>query len=124
MLPTSALGKTIRQRRQELGLSLSQLAAASGLHKSFLSRLETGVVRRPSTNSLQRLTQALRLPETAIFGLLDAAARADLPPLRPYLRAKYDLSDEAIAEIAAYLRRYDADHPGPRGNADDLTSNT
>ena len=106
MQDASPLGTRIRERRRELGLSLSQLAAATGLHKSFLSRLECGAVRQPAAAGLQRIATALRLPDTDLFGLLDARARDLLPPLQPYLRAKYELPDEAIAEISAYLMRY------------------
>ncbi len=113
------LGSILRQRRLELELSLSQLAAVTGLHKSFLSRLESGVVRQPSADSLQRVAAALRLPDTAVFGLLDDRAREQLPPLQPYLRAKYDLPDAVIAEITAYLTRYGALDRGPRDGEDE-----
>jgi len=116
----SELGNTLRQRRVELGLSLSQLADATGPHKSFLSRLESGIVRQPSADSLQRIATALELSNTAVFGLLDERAREQLPPLQPYLRAKYDLPDGAIAEMAAYLARYGAANSGPRAGEDEL----
>ena len=117
----SPLGTTLRQRRQALGLSLAQLADSTGLHKSFLSRLESGVVRQPSADSLQRVAAALELPETDVFGLLDDRARDQLPSLKPYLRAKYDLPDEVIGEITAYLSRYGhvSEGPGPRDGEDE-----
>ena len=115
----SHLGNTLRQRRSELGLSLSQLAEATGLHKSFLSRLESGIVRQPSADSLQRVAAALELPDTTVFGLLDDRARDQLPPLQPYLRAKYDLPDAVIADIAGYLARYGDVSSGPRDGEDE-----
>src|SRR3954453_15201186 len=115
----TALGQYIRQRRRELGLSLNHLAAATGLHKSFLSRVESGAVRQPAVDSLQRLAAALQLPETELFGLLDRRARDQLPALQPYLRAKYDLPDAVIADITAYLSRYGDLSPGPRDGEDE-----
>src|SRR5215217_7117971 len=115
----SALGNSIKQRRHELGLSLNHLADATGLHKSFLSRIESGAVRQPATDSLQRIAAALELPETELYGLLDDRARGLLPPLQPYLRAKYDLPDEAIAAITDYLARYGATDRGPRDGEDE-----
>lgn len=119
MQEESHLGNTLRQRRLELNLSLGQLADATGLHKSFLSRLESGVVRQPSADSLQRVAAALDLPDTTVFGLLDDRARDQLPPLQPYLRAKYDLPDAVIADIAAYLSRYGDVSNGPRDGEDE-----
>src|SRR5215207_6020095 len=95
----TALGQYIRQRRRELGLSLNHLAASTGLHKSFLSRIESGAVRQPATDSLRRIAAALELPETELYGLLDRRTRDLLPPLQPYLRAKYDLPDAVIADV-------------------------
>ena len=119
MHDASPLGATIRQRRLELGLSLNDLAATTGLHKSVLSRIESSVVRQPATDTLQRIASALVVPETALFGLLDERAREQLPSLQPYLRAKYDLPDEAISEIADYLTRYGALQQGPRDGQDE-----
>src|SRR3954447_8186491 len=113
------LGNSIRQRRRELGLSLNQLAAASGLHKSFLSRVESGAVRQPAVDSLQRIAAALQMSETELFGLLDRRARDQLPALQPYLRAKYDLPDAVIADITAYLSRYGDLSPGPHDGEDE-----
>ena len=115
----SVLGNLIRRRRRELGLSLNHLAAATGLHKSFLSRLESGAVRQPATDSLRRIAAALELPEMDLYGLLDRRVRDQLPALQPYLRAKYDLPDAAIADIAAYLNRYGELTTGPRDGEDE-----
>jgi transcriptional regulator with XRE-family HTH domain len=67
MRDESVLGNRMRQRRGELGMSLNDLAAATGLHKSFLSRLESGEVRQPATDSLRRIARALGLPETELY---------------------------------------------------------
>lgn len=115
----SLLGSRVRQRRLELSLSLNQLAEATRLHKSFLSRVESGAVRQPAADSLERIARALQLPQTELFGLLDERARDLLPPLQPYLRAKYQLPDEAIADITAYLSRYGQPTSGPRDGEDE-----
>ena len=65
----SALGNSIKQRRHALGLSLNHLADATGLHKSFLSRVESGAVRQPASDSLRRIAAALELPETELYGV-------------------------------------------------------
>ncbi len=60
----------IREYRQQLGMSGSQLADASGLSKGMLSKLENGQVS-PSLSSLVRLSAALQVPVTAFFRGLD-----------------------------------------------------
>lgn len=74
-MPT--LGSLIRGRRNQLGLTLQQVADAAGCTKSYLSTIETG--RRehpPSEQILMRLENALRLDGGHLLGL----ARWDRTP--------------------------------------------
>ena len=64
------IAERIREYRQQLGMSGSQLADASGLSKGMLSKLENGQVS-PSLASLVRLSGALQVPVTAFFRGLD-----------------------------------------------------
>ncbi len=64
------IAERIREYRQQLGMSGSQLADASGLSKGMLSKLENGQVS-PSLASLVRLSEALQVPVTAFFRGLD-----------------------------------------------------
>lgn len=64
------IAERIREYRQQLGLSGSQLADASGLSKGMLSKLENGQVS-PSLATLVRLSAALEVPVTAFFRGLD-----------------------------------------------------
>ena len=81
-----------------MGLSLNHLAASTGLHKSFLSRIESGAVRQPATDSLRRIAEALELPETELYGLLDRRTRDLLPPLQVH-RAPDGLTDAIDQEL-------------------------
>lgn len=99
-------GEAIRARRQQRGISLRTLSAMTGINKSVLSRLEAGIIRNPHPDHLRLLAPALDLSETELFGWLDASSRERLPTLQPYLRAKYNLPDKAIEDIAVYLERY------------------
>ena len=64
---TRELGATIRAERAARGLSLGELARASGLSKTILSRIETGE-GNPSIETLWRLSQAFDLPLGALVG--------------------------------------------------------
>jgi transcriptional regulator with XRE-family HTH domain len=61
------LGRTIRALRRERGLTLQQLAAASGLSQPFLSQLELGR-SRPSMRSLFRIASALGTTQQTLLG--------------------------------------------------------
>lgn len=54
-------GERIRERRKELGLSLEELAARTGLTASFLSLIERNI-NNPSLDSLYRIAEALDVP--------------------------------------------------------------
>ncbi len=55
------IGKRIRTRRKELGLSLRELGQQTDVSASFLSQVENDQVS-PSLNSLQSIATALQVP--------------------------------------------------------------
>ena len=61
------VGPRLRQLRAQRGVTLTQLAASTGISKSTLSRLETGQ-RRPSLELLLPLAQAYRVPLDDLVG--------------------------------------------------------
>src|SRR3954447_15787424 len=66
--PDAALGRAIRSLRRERGLTLAQVAAASGLSQPFLSQLELGR-RRPSMRWLFRMPAARGTTQQTLLGL-------------------------------------------------------
>ncbi len=56
-----ALGKKIRELREELGMSQAQLSAQGGLSQGYLSQLENDEVQNPSAAVIFRLAQALHI---------------------------------------------------------------
>src|SRR3954454_18120215 len=75
--PDAALGRAIRALRRERGLTLVQLAAATGLSQPFLSQLELGR-SRPSMRSLFRIAAALDTTQQALLGLAEPAVTVPL----------------------------------------------
>lgn len=61
------LGRAIRARRQDKGLTLVELAEAAELSQPFLSQIETGRAQ-PSLASLYRVAQELGTTPQAFFG--------------------------------------------------------
>ncbi|MBN1126295.1 MAG: helix-turn-helix domain-containing protein [Sedimentisphaerales bacterium] len=72
-----SLGQIIRDRREELGLTLDEVAARIGFSKPYLSTVETGRVRNPpSDGCLYKLEQALQFES----GLLQHIAHLERMP--------------------------------------------
>jgi len=65
-----ALGKKIRQLREELGMSQAELSSQAGLSQGYLSQLENDEVQNPSAAVIFRLAQALNVDPRV---LMDAA---------------------------------------------------
>jgi transcriptional regulator with XRE-family HTH domain len=55
------LGKKIRHRREQLGVTSQQLATMANVSQAYISQLENGH-RQPSYNSLQAIAHALNTP--------------------------------------------------------------
>jgi transcriptional regulator with XRE-family HTH domain len=66
----SVIAQRVREYRQQLGLTVAQLAALSGLSKGMLSKMENAQAS-PSLATLARLSTALAVPITAFFRGLD-----------------------------------------------------
>lgn len=49
----------IKARREQLGVSLTELASKSGIDKAAISRLENGLAENPTVSTLERLARAL-----------------------------------------------------------------
>jgi transcriptional regulator with XRE-family HTH domain len=56
-----ALGKKIRELREELGMSQAQLSGHGALSQGYLSQLENDEVQNPSAAVIFRLAQALHV---------------------------------------------------------------
>jgi transcriptional regulator with XRE-family HTH domain len=62
-----ALGRTVRLRRRELGMSQEELASRAGLDQAYISHVEAAR-RNVSIDNLTRLALALELDVAALFG--------------------------------------------------------
>ncbi len=110
----NTLGAVVRQAREHAGLSLRNLEAIVGVSRQLLLRLEHDQLDNPSPALLQRLAEALELDSDDLFAFVGYRPSEKLPSLTPYLRAKYRLPPEALAEASEALRdildKYDRDH--------------
>jgi len=70
------LGEIIKERRKARGLSLPQLSRASGVHASYIGRIEQGV-RFPSARILRKLAKPLGFGEVELFKLAGYLSQDD-----------------------------------------------
>ena len=91
------LGGAIRALRRERGLTLVELAAATGLSQPFLSQVELGR-SRPSMRSLFRIATALDTTQQALLGLTTPAPTVR-PPSRIANRSSFSIAIGMISSI-------------------------
>ena len=67
LVNTVELGRAIRRKREEQGLSLRDVADETNVSASTLSRIENGT-GKPDADNIARLTQWLNVPMERIMG--------------------------------------------------------
>jgi transcriptional regulator with XRE-family HTH domain len=97
----ASLAKSIRRHREAAGLSINALAREARLPPSTVLRLEAGEIEAPDPDKLQRLAAALAIDPEEFFAHYPAPEK--LPDFAPYLRAKYGMSAEAVAEAEQFF---------------------
>lgn len=60
------IAQRVREYRQQLGLTVAQLAESSGISKGMLSKIENGQAS-PSLGTIARVAAAINVPVTSLF---------------------------------------------------------
>lgn len=112
LVNTVELGKAIKRRREELGLSLRDVADVTTVSASTLSRIENGT-GKPDADNIARLTNWLDMP---IDRVLKKNTSSDVEPVIYYpheatpeiveahLRADKNLDPETAKALAELFR--------------------
>lgn len=114
LVNTEELGRAVKRRRDELSLSLRDLANETGISASTLSRIENGT-GKPDADNIARLTGWLDMPMERILGQRqpDTAennpvvyfAREPTPEIvEAHLRADRNLTPETAAALSELFR--------------------
>lgn len=107
--PTSDLPALLSRARQSVGLSLGQLADASGISKTHLFNLEQGAVSKVQPAMLRALAEPLEVSIVDLYAAAGFALPDELPSFTPYLRSKYQaLPPKAQAELQQSFARITA----------------
>ena len=98
------IGAHIRAYREEVGISLNQLAERSGISKGYLSALENEAdsTRRPSGETLYAIAEALGVTMSDLMGRrLLTEGTAEIPPSLKEFAEEAGLPQGDVAMLAA-----------------------
>jgi len=110
---TNELGQAIKRRREELGLSLRDVADVTNVSASTLSRIENGT-GKPDADNIARLTGWLDMPIDRVMGRQKASDKVEAVIYYPHeatpeiveahLRADKNLSPETANALSELFR--------------------
>lgn len=120
--PNDKLGHYVREQRMARGLSGQALALAAGVDKAWLHRLEHGEYASPDPHLLVRLARALEVDVANLYVAAGLPTGRELPSMKPYLRAKYDLPEHAITQIAEYVDMLNERYSSEKEDDDDQSA--
>jgi transcriptional regulator with XRE-family HTH domain len=116
------LASRVAAARRRAGISLTALAARTGLSPAYLSQIESGSAN-PTVRVLSRLAAALEIDVAGFFGATDASDRAEFRPYyspaalaaaRDSAAGVWDLTAEGSGRMSARLvHGQAADHAIP-----------
>jgi transcriptional regulator with XRE-family HTH domain len=98
----TSLARRIKELRQVANFTQQDLSRASGLSRSYISRLEMGDIALPSRDKLRALATALGASLDDLLqaaGFLDVASdTSNLPDIKAYLRRKYGIYNPQVLQ--------------------------
>ena len=114
LVNTIELGRAIRRKREETGLSLRDVADETGVSASTLSRIENGT-GKPDADNIARLTAWMGVPMERIMTGREANAAGDSPVVyfpqeampdivEAHLRADRNLTPETAKALSELFR--------------------
>lgn len=113
MISTEELGRAIKRRREELKLSLRDVADKTGVSASTLSRIENGT-GKPDADNIARLTNWLDMPIDRVMrkhGQTESVEPVVYYPheatpeiLEAHLRADKNLSEDTAKALSELFR--------------------
>lgn len=101
----NTIGKILKTRRLELGLTLEQVGDSVGVGKSTVRKWETGAIENMKRDKIAKLASVLRISPAVIMGWDIETARTDTAEgLDERERMFNALSPEGQARAMSYLR--------------------
>jgi transcriptional regulator with XRE-family HTH domain len=129
LVNTVELGRAIRRKREEMGLSLRDVADETGVSASTLSRIENGT-GKPDADNIARLTGWLNMPMERVMSGRQVDADGTKPVVyfpqeampdivEAHLRADRNLTPETAKALSELFRvaYTQFSHPGEETRA-------
>src|SRR5262249_53143422 len=110
------LADLIRHLREAKGLGVRGLAAAAGIDATYVSRLEHAVYESPDPRLLAKLARALEIDAADLDLAAGYSDGRGLTEMGMYLRSKYDLPPEAVAQLEAHFDLIKAKYSNERNS--------
>ena len=114
------LGQYLKQLRKEQEFSIRHVARQCKIAPSYLAKVEVGdTYKTIGTDTLVKLSKFYGIPVSAMLkeaGFIDSR-EDDLPELAQYLRAKYQLSPQAIRDMEMSKKIVDQKYGDKREDA-------
>jgi transcriptional regulator with XRE-family HTH domain len=104
------LGRLLVQARLRRGLSLRAVAELADVAYLWLSRVEHGLFHQPAPERIMRVADVLGIDPERVDRVTNGHVSSNLPGLRSYFRAKYDLSLQDIDEIERTVNEIQRKH--------------
>ena len=101
------IGKRIKERREELGISADRLAAVIGKSRATVYRYENGDIEKMPVTVLEPIAKALNTTPAALMGWEEERER-DVEIRTVAAHALRDLSDEEIRAIITLAKHVKA----------------
>ncbi|HEV3322350.1 MAG TPA: helix-turn-helix transcriptional regulator [Solirubrobacteraceae bacterium] len=113
------LGRLFKQARRTKKLSLRALDELSGVTYGWLTHLEHGKIMAPAPSKLTKVAEVLGIPPERIDRISRGQVSRELPTIRTYFRAKYQLTPKEITKIEELFDQIRRDrHDATEGTAD------
>jgi transcriptional regulator with XRE-family HTH domain len=102
------LGRVIKSKREMRSLSVARVAKQAEVSPAYLSKLESGIVKKPSPNVLHRLAKALSISYVDLMRFAGYVVPSDKfgragTGLSTALLSE-NLTDEETEQLIAYLK--------------------
>ncbi len=120
-------GATVRQLREELGVSLRRFAARIGMSPAYLSKIERDEFAPPAEDKVRAIAEQLGQDPDVMLALADRIS-SDLPPIimrhpremAALLRALATASPEQLRKLIKQVGRLTSESTGrPRPDTDE-----